>query len=185
MPESIIKAGEERMNKALLALKKELSLVRTGRANPGILNGVQVLYYGVPTPLTQIASISSPEAQLLVVKPYDRGALKDVEKAIQTADLNLNPQNDGTVIRLVFPPLNEQRRKELVKDIKAFSEGTKIAIRNIRRDMVDQMKKLEKDAVITEDDLKSYSEAIQKKTDKFIEQSDAIAKEKETMVMEI
>lgn len=185
MPQSIMNAGEERMNKALLALKKELSLVRTGRANPSVLNNVSVSYYGVPSPLSQIAAISVPEAQLLVIKPYDRAILKDIEKAIQLADLNLTPMNDGTVIRLNFPALNEQRRKELVKDIKNFSEQTKIAIRNIRRDMVEQMKKLEKEHLISEDELKRHNEKIQKTTDKFIEQTDAIAKEKEVMVMEI
>jgi ribosome recycling factor len=185
MPQSIMNAGEERMNKALLALKKELSLVRTGRANPSVLNNVSVSYYGVPSPLSQIAAISVPEAQLLVIKPYDRAILKDIEKAIQLADLNLTPMNDGTVIRLNFPALNEQRRKELVKDIKNFSEQTKIAIRNIRRDMVEQMKKLEKEHLISEDELKRHNEKIQKTTDKFIEQADAIAKEKEGMVMEI
>ncbi len=185
MPQSIMNAGEERMNKALLALKKELSLVRTGRANPSVLNNVSVSYYGVPSPLSQIAAISVPEAQLLVIKPYDRAILKDIEKAIQLADLNLTPMNDGTVIRLNFPALNEQRRKELVKDIKNFSEQTKIAIRNIRRDMVEQMKKLEKEHLISEDELKRHNEKIQKTTDKFIEQADAIAKEKEVMVMEI
>ena len=185
MPQSIINSGEERMNKALVALKKELSLIRTGRANPAILNGVSVSYYGVLSPLSQIASITTPEAQLLVIKPYDRAILKDIEKAIQLADLNLVPQNDGTVIRINFPPLTEARRKELVKEIKNHAEQAKVAVRNIRRDMIDQMKKLEKDAMISEDELKRNSEKIQKSTDKFIEQVDGIAKEKEVSVMEI
>jgi len=168
-----------------VALKKDLSLVRTGRANPGVLNAVMVSYYGVPSPLSQIAAISVPEAQLLVIKPYDRSSLKDIEKAIQLADLNLVPMNDGTVIRINFPALTEQRRKELVKDIKNMAEGTKVAIRNIRRDMVEQMKKLEKDSVISEDELKRHNDQIQKITDRFVEQTDVIAKEKEALVMEI
>ncbi|HPX83773.1 MAG TPA: ribosome recycling factor [Bacilli bacterium] len=185
MPQSIFNNGEERMEKALVALKKDLSLVRTGRANPGVLNAVMVSYYGVPSPLSQIAAISVPEAQLLVIKPYDRSSLKDIEKAIQLADLNLVPMNDGTVIRINFPALTEQRRKELVKDIKNMAEGTKVAIRNIRRDMVEQMKKLEKDSVISEDELKRHNDQIQKITDRFVEQTDVIAKEKEALVMEI
>ncbi|HPN61413.1 MAG TPA: ribosome recycling factor, partial [Bacilli bacterium] len=172
MPQSIFNNGEERMEKALVALKKDLSLVRTGRANPGVLNAVMVSYYGVPSPLSQIAAISVPEAQLLVIKPYDRSSLKDIEKAIQLADLNLVPMNDGTVIRINFPALTEQRRKELVKDIKNMAEGTKVAIRNIRRDMVEQMKKLEKDSVISEDELKRHNDQIQKITDRFVEQTD-------------
>ncbi|HOH18031.1 MAG TPA: ribosome recycling factor, partial [Bacilli bacterium] len=176
MPQSIFNNGEERMEKALVALKKDLSLVRTGRANPGVLNAVMVSYYGVPSPLSQIAAISVPEAQLLVIKPYDRSSLKDIEKAIQLADLNLVPMNDGTVIRINFPALTEQRRKELVKDIKNMAEGTKVAIRNIRRDMVEQMKKLEKDSVISEDELKRHNDQIQKITDRFVEQTDVIAK---------
>ncbi|HNZ50292.1 MAG TPA: ribosome recycling factor, partial [Bacilli bacterium] len=171
MPQSIFNNGEERMEKALVALKKDLSLVRTGRANPGVLNAVMVSYYGVPSPLSQIAAISVPEAQLLVIKPYDRSSLKDIEKAIQLADLNLVPMNDGTVIRINFPALTEQRRKELVKDIKNMAEGTKVAIRNIRRDMVEQMKKLEKDSVISEDELKRHNDQIQKITDRFVEQT--------------
>ena len=185
MPQSIFNNGEERMEKALVALKKDLSLVRTGRANPGVLNAVMVSYYGVPSPLSQIPAISVPEAQLLVIKPYDRSSLKDIEKAIQLADLNLVPMNDGTVIRINFPALTEQRRKELVKDIKNMAEGTKVAIRNIRRDMVEQMKKLEKDSVISEDELKRHNDQIQKITDRFVEQTDVIAKEKEALVMEI
>jgi len=185
MPQSIINMGEQRMDKTIEALKKEFSLIRTSRANPNVLNAVNVSYYGTPTPINQVATISVPEAQLLMIKPYDKNVLKDIEKAIQLADLNLVPQNDGTVIRITFPPLTEQRRKEIVKDVKAKSEENKVGIRNIRRDLIDQLKKLEKDSVITEDELKRRSEEVQKLTDKYIEKIDALAKEKEKSVMEI
>lgn len=185
MPENIYNAGEEKMNKTIQSFRNDLSLVRTGRANPSVLNGVSVTYYGVLTPLNQIASISVPEAQTLVIKPYDKSILKEVEKAIQLADLNLVPINDGTVIRINFPALTEQRRKDLVKDVKNQAENAKVSIRNIRREMNDQMKKLEKDSEISEDQLKRESEKVQKLTDKFIENIEQIAKEKEAMIMEI
>lgn len=185
MPETIIKNGEQRMDKALEALKKEFALVRTGRANPAILNGVLVPYYGVPTPLNQIASISVPEAQQLLIKPFDKNILKEVEKAIQLADLNLVPLNDGTVIRINFPALTEQRRKELVKDVKGLAENAKVAIRNIRRDINDGIKKLEKDGLISEDELNRENEKTQKLTDKFINLVDEMAKEKEDSIMTI
>ena len=185
MPKSIINLGEDRMNKAIDAYSKELGQIRTGRANPAILNGVQVTYYGTPTPLNQMASISVPEATQLVIKPYDKSILKDIEKAIQLADLNLVPLNDGTVVRINFPPLTEQRRKEFVKELKVIAENAKVSVRNIRRDMVDQMKKLEKDGHISEDDLKRENENIQKITDKFTEEVDKIFKDKEKQIMEI
>lgn len=185
MPKSILNLGEDRMEKAIQAFSKELSQIRTGRANPAILNSVQVTYYGTPTPLNQIASISVPEATQLVIKPYDKSILKDIEKAIQMADLNLVPLNDGTVVRINFPPLTEQRRKEFVKDVKGLAENAKVSVRNIRRDMVDQMKKLEKDGHISEDDLKRENDNIQKITDKFTEEVDKIFKEKEKQIMEI
>lgn len=185
MPETIIKNGEQRMEKALDALKKEFALVRTGRANPAILNGVSVPYYGVLTPLNQIASISVPEAQQLLIKPFDKNILKDVEKAIQLADLNLVPLSDGTVIRINFPPLTEQRRKELVKDVKALAENAKVAIRNIRRDINDGVKKLEKDGLISEDELNRENEKTQKLTDRYISLIDEMVKEKEDSIMTI
>lgn len=185
MPQSILNSGEDRMNKAIVALNKDLSLIRTGRANPNVLNNVSVSYYGVPSPLNQIASITVPEATTLVIKPFDKTILRDVEKAIQQADLNLVPMNDGVVIRISFPPLTEQRRKEFVKEVKNLSENSKIAIRNIRRDLVDQMKKLEKDSAISEDELKRENDKIQKLTDKFIDKIDEVAKEKEKQIMEI
>lgn len=185
MPETIILESSERMDKALEALKKELALVRTGRANPSVLNGVTVEYYGVPTPINQIASISVPEAQQLLIKPYDKNSLKDIEKAIQLADLNLTPLNDGQIIRINFPALTEQRRKELAKDVKAYGENAKIAIRNIRRDANDHLKKLEKEKKISEDDLKFYEQEVQDTTDKHIAHIDEIVKDKEQSIMVI
>lgn len=185
MPQSIYNLGEDRMNKAIAAYSKELNSVRTGRANPAILNGVQVSYYGVPSPLNQIASISVQEATQLAIKPFDKSILKDIEKAIQLADLNLVPVNDGTVIRINFPPLTEQRRKEFAKEVKTYAENAKIAVRNIRRDMMEQLKKLEKDGDISEDDQKRESEKVQKLTDKFTEEVDKLFKDKEKQIMEI
>lgn len=185
MLQNIYDLGEERMGKAIQALKNELSLIRTGRANPAILNGVQVTYYGVLTPLNQIASVTVPEAQTIMIKPYDKTILKDVEKAIHLADLNLVPINDGNVIRINFPPLTEERRRELVKEVKGIAENSKVAIRNIRRDMIDQVKKMEKNGKISEDQLKRECDKIQKLTDKFIENVDQVAKEKEALIMEI
>lgn len=184
MPQSIINSGQEKMEKTIESLKKELQSVKTGRANPGILNKVEVVYYGSPMPLNQIATISVPEAQILMIKPFDKNILRDIEKAIQLADLNLTPQNDGTVIRLVFPPLTEQTRKQLVKDLKVNSENNKVAIRNIRRDIIDQLRKFEKESLITEDELKRYEEQTQKLTDKFIGKVEEVIKEKENQIME-
>ncbi len=185
MPQSIINEGQLRMDKTIEALKKEFALIRTSRANPTVLNNVSVSYYGTPTPVSQVASVSVPEAQLLVIKPFDKNIIKDIEKAIQMADLNLVPQSDGTVIRIAFPALTEQKRKEIVKEVKNKAESNKIGIRNIRRDVIDQLKKLEKDGLISEDDLKKKSDDVQKLTDKFIEKVDALVKEKENSIMEI
>ena len=185
MPQSIINLGQQRMDKAIEALKKELALIRTGRANPSVLNSIQVSYYGTPTPLNQIAAISVPEAQLLVIKPFDRSILEDIQKEIQKADLNLVPQSDGTVIRINFPALTEDRRKILVKDIKNIAEKSKVGIRNIRREVLDQLKKLEKDSLISEDELKKHNDVVQKLVDKQIEKVDVLVKEKETSILEI
>ncbi len=185
MPEEIMLNAEEKMEKSIEALKRELGLVRTGRANPAVLNNVRVNYYGVLTPINQMSSISVPEAQQIVIKPYDKSQLKEIEKAIQLADLNLVPQNDGTVIRINFPALTEQRRKELVKQIKTMGEQTKVAVRNARRDANDALKKLEKDHQISEDALKEYNDDMQKTTDKYVSQVDDLLKEKEKQIMEI
>ena len=185
MPEMILLDGEERMQGAIEALKREMSLIRTGRANPSVLNGVIVSYYGTMTPINQIASISAPEAQQLLVKPYDKSALNDIIKAIQTADLNLNPVSDGTVIRINFPALTTETRKQLSKSVKAIAENYKVNIRNIRRDLIDQFKKMEKNSDISEDDLHRYSDDAQKLTDTYTEKVDLATKEKEELIMEI
>lgn len=185
MPEQIIKSGEDKMIKTVDALKKELALIRTGRANPAVLNSVVVNYYGVDSPINQIASISVPEAQLLVIKPYDKSILKDIEKAIQLADLNLVPQNDGTVVRIVFPPLTEDRRKQFVKQVKTLGEGSKVATRNVRREMNEQLKKYEKEGLISEDELKRFEEKVQKLTDKYAKIVDDVLQEKEKSIMSI
>lgn len=185
MPETIILTCEERMEKTLEVFKNDIALIRTGRANPQVLNGVKVNYYGAPTPLNQIASISVPEATQLMIKPYDKSSLKDIEKAILAADLNLTPLNDGVVIRINFPALTEQRRKEFVKEVKTKAENSKVAMRNIRRDAIEQLKKLEKDSLITEDELKKYSDDVQKSLDKEIAKIDSEAASKEKQIMEI
>jgi ribosome recycling factor len=177
--------GEEKMKKSIEALKKELATIRTGRANPAILNTVTVDYYGVQTPLTQIAGVSAADAQTIVVKPYDTSILAKVEKAIQTANLGYNPINDGSVVRIPVPPLNEATRKDLVKQAKKLSEDGKIAIRNIRRDVMDSLKKLEKDSLISEDELKKYTETFQKTTDKYTSMVDDLIREKESAIMTI
>lgn len=185
MPQTIIKTSEHKMEKAIEALEKDFALIRTSRANPTVLNGVLVPYYGAPTPLNQIAQISVPEPQILMIKPFDKSVLREIEKAIQMADLNLVPQNDGVVIRIVFPALTEAKRKELAKDVKAKTEHGKVAVRNVRREAMEQLKKLEKDGIISEDELKRHNDEVQKITDKYTDKMDALAKDKEKAIMEI
>lgn len=185
MPNSVINQGEEKMKKSIRVLKKEFAKIRTGQANPSILNPVMVDYYGTLTPLSQIASVAAQDAQTIVVKPYDRTAFTNIEKAIQTANLGFNPINDGTVIRIPIPPLTESTRKELVKQAKKLAEDGKVAIRNIRRDVIDQLKKLEKDSLISEDELKKHTDTVQKATDKHIQVIDEVLKEKEQAIMTI
>lgn len=185
MPKQLLTAGEEKMKKSLESLNKEFSAVRTGKANPAILNGIQVDYWGVATPLYQVASISAPDSQTITVKPYDKSLVKTIEKAILTADLGLNPGNDGDMVRIPIPPLNEATRKDLVKTVKKLAEDNKVAIRNIRRDVIDGLKKLEKDSLISEDSLRQYSDETQKLTDKYIAEIDKLAKEKEQSIMSI
>lgn len=183
MPKQIIKQGEEKMIKTIDSLQKEFSTIRTGKANPSILNNVQVEYWGMMTPLIQVGTISVPDAQTIMIKPYDKSVLKNLEKAIITADLGFNPINDGDVVRIPVPPLTEEVRKNLAKDVKKIAENNKVAIRNIRRDILEQIKKLEKDSLISEDELKRYSDEVQKLTDKFIANIDTLAKEKEQAIM--
>ncbi len=185
MPETILLDAEERMEKAVSALKSELAKIRTGRASALLLEHILVDYYGVPTPIPQMSSVSVPEARMLVIKPYDRSMLKEVEKAILASNLGITPTNDGQVIRIVFPPLTEERRKELAKQVSKYGEDAKVAIRNIRRDANEQLKKLEKDKVISEDDLKDYMDEVQELTDKYIEKIDQVVEEKEKDIMTI
>ncbi len=176
---------KEKMKKAIQAYTRELASIRAGRASASLLDRVMVDYYGAPTPVNQLAGISTPEARLLVIQPYDKTILGDIEKAILKSDLGLNPSNDGSIIRLAIPQLTEERRKELVKVIKKESEEAKIAIRNIRRDGNDELKKLEKNGEITEDELRGYSDDIQKVTDEHIAKIDQITKDKEKEIMEV
>lgn len=185
MSQTVMKTAEEKMEKAVQALSRELSTVRAGRANPSLLDRVMVDYYGALTPLNQLATITVPEARLLVVQPFDKSSIGDVEKAIQKADLGLSPSNDGNVIRLALPQLTEERRKELVKVVKKYAEEGKVAIRNIRRDANDDLKKEEKEGTITEDDLRRATDEIQKVTDKYIAKIDEVANNKEKDIMEV
>jgi len=176
---------EEKMDKTISVLKENLSEVRAGRANPAILNKVKIDYYGTPTPINQVAGISVPEARLIVIQPWDGSVLKEIERAILASDIGINPNNDGKVIRLAFPELNEERRKELVKEIRKTAEEAKVAVRSIRREGIDEFKKKQKDAEITEDDLHTAEEQIQKITDKKIEEIDNILANKEKEIMSI
>ncbi len=176
---------ERRMGKALDHLQEEFGAVRAGRANAKVLDRITVEYYGSETPLNGVATISSPDARTLVISPWDTKLLKDIQKAIQVSDLGINPQNDGRVIRLVFPQLTEDRRKELVKQIKKYAEEAKVAMRNIRRDGMDYVKKLKKNSEITEDDQKTAEKDLQNLLDKYIKKVDeaTAAKEKELMAI--
>ncbi|GAA0332048.1 ribosome recycling factor [Bacillus carboniphilus] len=185
MSKQVIDSTKDRMTKAVQALSKELASIRAGRANAAILDRVSVDYYGAPTPINQLASVSIPEARLLVIQPYDKTILGDIEKAILKSDIGLTPSNDGSIIRLSIPPLTEERRKELVKQVKKEAEEAKVAIRNIRRDANDELKKLEKNGELTEDDLRGYSDDVQKLTDQQIAKVDEVAKDKETQIMEV
>ena len=176
---------EEKMNKSIDYLKDELSNIRAGRANPAILNKVMVDYYGMQTPINQVGTISVPEARQILVTPWDRPVIVAVEKAIQKADLGVNPINDGNAIRIVFPELTEDRRKELSKEVKAIGEDAKVAIRNTRRDAMDEVKASQKSSEITEDELKNLEDKIQKITDKFIANVESIISEKEKEIMEV
>ena len=174
---------ETRMQKTVSVFQENLSEVRAGRANPAILNKISVEYYGVPTPINQVAGISVPEARMIVIQPWDMSVLKEIERAILASDIGITPNNDGKVIRLNFPELNEERRKELVKDIKKMGEESKVAIRSVRRDGIDEAKAKQKNSEITEDELKGAEDQIQKLTDKKVAQIDEMvaAKEKEIM----
>jgi ribosome recycling factor len=185
MLDDIIKDAKENMDKAIDALKKNLSTIRTGRANPAMLDGVRVDYYGSPTPLNQLATVSAQDARMLVIKPFDKKALKDIERAIVEANLGFNPTNDGDFIRCVMPPLSGERRKEYVKLAKGKGEDAKIAIRNIRRDGNEMIKAATDDGAITEDDQKRGLKSVQDLTDQFVKTIDDVITKKEKEIMEV
>lgn len=185
MPKSVIANTKDRMTKAIQSYSRELASVRAGRASASLLDRITVDYYGAPTPVNQLAGISVPEARLLVIQPYDRSVLGEIEKAILKSDLGLNPSNDGSIIRIMIPQLTEERRKDLVKVVKKASEEAKIAIRNIRRDGNDELKKLEKNGEITEDAQRGFADDIQKLTDEYIAKIDQITKDKEKEILEV
>ena len=176
---------EEKMDKTISVFEENLSEVRAGRANPAILNKITVDYYGTATPINQVAGISVPEARLIVIQPWDISLLKEIEKEILKAEIGINPNNDGKVIRLAFPELNEERRKELVKEVKKMAEDSKVSIRSIRREAMDEAKKLQKDNQMTEDELKGAEDKIQKLTDNKIAEIDKILSEKEKEIMSV
>ena len=180
-----LKVYEEKMNKSYDALLNEYTSIHAGRANPHVLDKIKVDYYGAPTPLQQVANISVPEPRMILIQPWEKKLIKDIEKAILTSDLGINPNNDGSAVRLIFPELTEERRKDLVKDVKKKGEGAKVAIRNIRRDAMDSIKKMEKAGDISEDDLKQGEEKIQKITDKMIEKVDKAIETKTKEIMTV
>ena len=179
------KKAEEKMQKALAALNSNFNTIRAGRANPAVLDRITVEYYGTPTPLNQMAAISVPDPRTLMISPWDRSTLMSIEKAIQTSDLGINPNNDGSVIRLVFPPMTSERRNELAKEVHKMAEDGKIALRNIRRDAMDKLKAQKKNGEITEDDVKDGEKEIQKVTDKYVKEADAMADKKIKEIQEI
>ena len=185
MYKQAIKSAGEKMDKTIAIIEKDLSTLRAGRANPQILDKITVDYYGTPTQLNQVGNISSPEPRMLVIAPWEPKMIAEIEKAIQKSDLGINPSNDGKVIRLVVPELNEERRKELCKQVKKQVEDGKVAIRNTRRDTMDQIKKMKKDSVITEDDLKQAETEMQKVTDAHIKTLDKVGADKEKEIMSI
>ncbi|KAA9006424.1 ribosome recycling factor [Paenibacillus spiritus] len=184
MPQSVKKNAEERMEKAISALKRDLATLRAGRATPALLDRIQVEYYGAPTPVNQLANINTPDSRTLLIQPWDKSSLSDIERAIMKSDLGLTPANDGMTIRLSIPALTEERRAELVKLTKKFGEESKVAIRNIRRDANDDIKKMEKNG-ISEDESRGHQESIQKTTDKFIAEVDKVLAAKEKEIMEV
>lgn len=181
----IFETVNEKMGKTINALLKEYATIRAGRANPAVLDRIQVEYYGVPTPINQVAAVSVPEPRTILIAPWDKSVLRDIEKAILASDLGLNPQNDGSTLRLNFPPLTEERRRELVKGVYKYAEDSKVAIRSIRRDAMEKLKDLKKKSEITEDDLKGAEKKLQDITDKFCKEIDEIAAKKEKEIMEI
>ena len=183
--DTIFAKAQEKMDKTINALLNEYSTIRAGRANPAVLDRVMVEYYGTPTPINQMAAISVPEPRTILIAPWDKSCLRDIEKAILTSDLGLNPQNDGSTLRLNFPPLTEERRKELVKGVYKYAEDSKVAIRSIRRDSLEKLKDMKKKSEITEDDFKNAEKKMQDLTDKFCKEIDSISAKKDKEIMEI
>ena len=181
----IIQDYEVKMNKTIEVIKGDFAAVRAGRADPGVLNKITVEYYGTDTPLQQVAGVSTPDPRTLVIQPWDASLLKPIEKALLVSDLGINPQNDGKVIRLAFPQLTEERRKDLTKQVKKYGEGGKVAIRNIRRDAMEKLKAMKKKSDITEDDFDDYEEELQKLTDKKCKELDDLTAKKEAELMAV
>ena len=184
MDERLVKY-DDKMQKSLNNLYSEYNSIRAGRANPHVLDSVLVDYYGTPTPIQQVANVSVPEPRLIQIQPWEASMVKEIEKAIQTSDVGINPTNDGKVIRLVFPELTEERRKELAKDVKKKGENAKVAVRNIRRDANDSFKKLSKESDISEDDIKELEDEVQKLTDKYISKIDSAVDEKTEEILKV
>lgn len=183
--EQVFLKTEENMNKSLDVLLSDFLSIRAGRANPAVLDKIVVDYYGTPTPINQLAAVSVSEARVLVIQPWDVSSVKEIEKAIQTSNLGINPQSDGKIIRIIFPQITEDHRRSLVKDIAKMGEDTKIAIRSIRRDAIDKIKKMKKDSKITEDDVKQAEKYIQELTDKFCKKADELSAKKQKEIMEV
>ncbi len=181
----LLKLTEEKMGKTIDSLDREYKSVRVGRATPAVLDRITVDYYGVPTPIQQMAAVSVPEPRMLQIQPWDVSTLKEIEKAIQVSDIGINPQNDGRVIRLVFPPLTEERRRDIVKDVHKTAEESKVAIRNLRRDAIEKLKAMKKNSQITEDDQANGEKKIQNLTDKFCKEAEDLADLKEKEILEI
>ena len=181
----VLKKNDERMQRRINHLTDEFKSIRAGRANPAVLDKITVDYYGVPTPINQLSSIQVTEARTLVIQPYDATSLRSIEKAIQMSDVGINPQNDGKVLRLIFPPLTEDKRKEIAKDIARIAEDSKVQIRNVRRDTIEKLKKMKKSGELTEDDLDEAEKKVQKSTDKFIKKIDELTDKKKKEIMEI
>lgn len=183
--QTVLKLHEDKMKKVISNLTSEYSAIRAGRANPAVLDKICVDYYGAPTPINQMAAVSVAEARILTIQPWDASTLNAIEKAIQTSDIGINPNNDGKVIRIIFPQLTEERRREIVKSISKYCEDAKVAVRNIRRDALDKFKAMKKNSEITEDDLKLMEKQTQDLTDKFCKEIDTISAAKEKEIMEI
>ncbi len=182
---TVFATAEDKMNKSLNNLSQEFAAIRAGRANPAVLDKVQVDYYGSPTPINQLAAVSVPDPRMLLITPWDKSVLKEIEKAIQISDIGINPQNDGSALRMQFPPMTEERRRELTKDIAKMGEDCKVAVRSIRRDAIDKIKDMKKRSEITEDDQKNAEKKMQDLTDRFTKEIEKMVDGKQKEIMEI